>query len=90
VFETWPHSRLFISERIKLIIFQSYLKNFIVEYSEGLTCGEAIQKLKDEEHFTFRGTYYAQDTITGRVVSDNEILLDGRLYHLNGWIQNRP
>ena len=56
---------------------------FNVQFSEGITAETVIQSIKDENSFEFRGNYTFQDTITGTMLPDTEILIDGRLYFLN-------
>ena len=60
-----------------------------VNPSDTLTAGQMIQGIKDSENLEFKGLYTLQDTINGRYVQDDEIVVDGRLYFLNVWYSKR-
>jgi hypothetical protein len=56
---------------------------FQVDFSPGLTVGQMIQSLKDDNNLEFRSYYTVQDTSQGRFCLDDEIVMDGRIYNLN-------
>jgi hypothetical protein len=62
-----------------------------VDWQDGLSAAQMVNQIKTDNLLRFAGnTYTLQDTITGRVISDNEILVDGRLYNLNAWLMPAP
>jgi hypothetical protein len=48
------------------------------------TSSQVVSRFKNENHIAFAGNNYSlQDTITGRVIPSNEILLDERYFYLS-------
>lgn len=56
------------------------------EISPNLTVKQLVQNLKDDLQVQFRSSYSLQETTTGRTLSDDEIIVDERLYNLNAWV----
>lgn len=60
--------------------------NFQKDFIEGETISQLVQRIKDDDHLQFRGVTSVIDIHDGHLCSDDEIVVDGRRYHLNVWI----
>lgn len=59
-------------------------KNFSLDFIEGETVGQIVQRIIDTEKLEIRGSWTFQDTSqAGRLCASDEIIVDGRLYHWN-------
>lgn len=56
---------------------------------DGISAGEAVQKIINDNQLEIRGTWTLQDTHDGHTVSESEILITGRIYNLNAWFTAR-
>lgn len=59
---------------------------FALKFIEGETIGQMIQRLLDTEKMHLKTAYTVQETQTGRVLGNNEIIVDDRLYRFNAWL----
>lgn len=57
-----------------------------VEITDGMTTAQLVQKIKDDEGLEFRGGYNLIETMTGRTMAEDEIVVDGRYYWLSAWV----
>lgn len=72
------------------VILKLFNGSAAIEFKEGETVGELIQRFKDENQIRFQpNTFSVLDTRTGRSVDDSEIVMDGRSYYLSAWIRER-
>jgi hypothetical protein len=55
-----------------------------VDFVEGETISELVQRIKDDQKLEFRGSWSVQDVHdAGRVVDPSELVNDERLYSMN-------
>lgn len=50
------------------------------------TVAQLVSRYKTEKSKHFHGNYALRETQTGRVLPENEVLLDARMYYLTAWI----
>lgn len=61
-----------------------------LEFQENETVSAMLQRLKDSEHVGFRTVAILQETQTGRALAADEIIADGRIYHLTVTLEPAP
>ena len=59
---------------------------YVMDFKEGETIAQLIQRIKDEGEFQFRSAPSMQETMTGRTLGATEIVMDERSYALNVWL----
>lgn len=73
-----------------MIVIHTDKGTFQVEVTEGMTVQDAVQKFQDDHLLEIRGTSIMQETKTGRVLTPDELVVDGRYYYFSGFLFNRP
>lgn len=59
------------------------IDTFRVEFKDQETAGQMVQRIIDQNELEIRGTWGLQDSSQGgRLVSQSEIVMDGRIYNL--------